>query len=117
MSPDTFRTLIAGVTHRIEARPLDQDLADWLNAEYPASGAAWAELADACCTGVKEGWLCEREAGGIRYGRIFKALPEDDPKMRNPDIGLAESRLGWRPKVPFEQGAARTIEYFRKYTS
>lgn len=76
MSPDTFRTLIAGVTSRIEARPLDQDLAGWLNAEYPAAGAAWAELADACCNGVKESWLCEREAGGIRYGRIFKALPE-----------------------------------------
>ncbi|CAG4901634.1 4-hydroxylaminobenzoate lyase [Paraburkholderia gardini] len=76
MSPDTFRTLIRGVTSRIEARPLDQDLAGWLNAEYPASGAAWAELADACCAGVKEGWLCEREAGGIRYGRIFKALPD-----------------------------------------
>ncbi|CAG4915018.1 4-hydroxylaminobenzoate lyase [Paraburkholderia saeva] len=76
MSPDTFRTLIGGVTSRIASRPLGQDLARWLNTEYPASGTAWAELADACCTGVKEGWLCDGEAGGIRYGRIFKALPE-----------------------------------------
>jgi hypothetical protein len=76
MSPSTFRALISRVTERIAHRPLDQQLADWLNAEYSADSAAYAELADACCTGVKEGWLCDREASGIRYGRIFKALPE-----------------------------------------
>jgi UDP-glucuronate decarboxylase len=58
-----------------------------------------------------------KEMTGSRSGTIFKALPEDDPKKRNPDIGLAESKLGWRPEVSFEQGAAQTIEYFRKYTS
>lgn len=76
MSPSHFQALIARVTERVAQRPLDQALADWLNAEYPADGAAYAELADACCAGVKEGWLCDREANGIRYGRIFKALPE-----------------------------------------
>jgi nucleoside-diphosphate-sugar epimerase len=44
---------------------------------------------------------------------VFKALPQDDPRKRKPDISLAESRLGWRPRVTFAQGAARTIEYFR----
>jgi nucleoside-diphosphate-sugar epimerase len=44
---------------------------------------------------------------------VFKPLPPDDPRKRKPDISLAESRLGWRPRVPFEEGAARTIEYFR----
>lgn len=58
-----------------------------------------------------------KEMTASRSETIFKALPEDDPKMRNPDISLAESRLGWRPQISFEQGAARTIEYFRKYTS
>jgi UDP-glucuronate decarboxylase len=58
-----------------------------------------------------------KEMTGSRSGTIFKALPEDDPKKRNPDIRLAESKLGWRPEVSFEQGAAQTIEYFRKYTS
>jgi hypothetical protein len=76
MSPSHFQALIARVTERVAQRPLDQDLANWLNAEYPADGPAFAELSDACRTGVKEGWLCDREAGGIRYGRIFKALPE-----------------------------------------
>jgi nucleoside-diphosphate-sugar epimerase len=58
-----------------------------------------------------------KEMTGSRSGTVFKALPEDDPKKRNPDIRLAESELGWRPEVSFEQGAAQTIEYFRKFTS
>jgi UDP-glucuronate decarboxylase len=58
-----------------------------------------------------------KELTGSRSGTIFKALPEDDPKKRNPDIRLAESKLGWCPEVSFEQGVAQTIEYFRKYTS
>lgn len=44
---------------------------------------------------------------------VFAPLPPDDPRRRRPDIGLAESGLGWHPLVPFADGAARTIEYFR----
>ena len=53
-----------------------------------------------------------KEMTGSRSAIVFKSLPTDDPKMRNPDISLAESRLGWRPQISFEQGTARTIEYF-----
>lgn len=76
MSPNEFQQLIAGVTARLAGRPLDGVLAAWLNREYGADSAAYRALADACRTGVAEGWLCNREGGGIRYGRIFKALPE-----------------------------------------
>ncbi|HXZ09632.1 MAG TPA: DUF4863 family protein [Paraburkholderia sp.] len=76
MSPSHFQTLVARVTERVAQRPLDQALADWLNAEYAADSTAFAELAEACRIGVKDGWLCDREAGGISYGRIFKALPQ-----------------------------------------
>jgi nucleoside-diphosphate-sugar epimerase len=54
-----------------------------------------------------------KEMTGSPSATVFKTLPPDDPKKRKPDISLAESRLGWRPRVPFEEGAARTIEYFR----
>lgn len=40
-------------------------------------------------------------------------LPEDDPRVRKPDITRARALLGWEPKVPIEEGLARTIEYFR----
>ncbi|ROL55962.1 SDR family oxidoreductase [Bacteroidetes/Chlorobi group bacterium Naka2016] len=44
---------------------------------------------------------------------VFKELPEDDPKVRQPDISLARKLLNWEPKVPRQQGLLRTIEYFR----
>jgi dTDP-glucose 4,6-dehydratase len=43
----------------------------------------------------------------------FRPLPEDDPKIRRPDITKARTLLGWEPKVPLEEGIGRTIEYFR----
>jgi len=43
---------------------------------------------------------------------IFKPLPADDPKQRQPDITLAGTRLGWQPSVPVEEGLKKTIDYF-----
>ena len=44
---------------------------------------------------------------------IYKPLPSDDPKRRKPDITLANELLGWEPKVPLQEGLAKTIEYFK----
>ncbi|RKY64700.1 MAG: SDR family NAD-dependent epimerase/dehydratase [Candidatus Latescibacterota bacterium] len=44
----------------------------------------------------------------------FKPLPQDDPKVRRPDITRAREVLGWEPKVPVEEGLRRTIEWFRE---
>lgn len=44
---------------------------------------------------------------------IKKALPQDDPKLRCPDITLAKEILGWEPKIPLEDGIIKTIEYFK----
>jgi UDP-glucuronate decarboxylase len=44
---------------------------------------------------------------------IEKPLPSDDPKRRKPDITLAKELLGWEPKVPLQEGLAKTIAYFR----
>ena len=43
----------------------------------------------------------------------FKALPVDDPKIRQPDITRARAILGWEPKIALEEGLARTLAYFR----
>jgi len=45
---------------------------------------------------------------------VFKPLPEDDPKLRQPDIRLAKKLLDWSPEVSREQGLKSTIEYFSK---
>ncbi|MFN2489991.1 MAG: UDP-glucuronic acid decarboxylase family protein [Actinomycetota bacterium] len=47
---------------------------------------------------------------------VFEDLPEDDPKVRCPDIARARAVLGWAPKVPLEEGLARTVEWFRART-
>ena len=44
---------------------------------------------------------------------VHKPLPGDDPKKRKPDITLAKELLGWEPKIPLDEGLARTIDYFR----
>ena len=44
---------------------------------------------------------------------IFKPLPQDDPQRRQPDISRAKFHLDWEPKVPLEEGLAKTIAYFR----
>ncbi|HKZ80139.1 MAG TPA: UDP-glucuronic acid decarboxylase family protein [Pyrinomonadaceae bacterium] len=45
---------------------------------------------------------------------VFKDLPQDDPKIRQPDITKAKDVLGWSPKVPRKEGLKKTMEYFRK---
>jgi dTDP-glucose 4,6-dehydratase len=54
-----------------------------------------------------------RRLTGNRLPIEYRPLPVDDPKVRQPDITLARTRLGWQPRVPLEEGLARTIEYFR----
>ena len=44
---------------------------------------------------------------------ISEPLPQDDPKVRKPDITRARTTLGWEPRVPLREGLVRTIEYFR----
>lgn len=45
-------------------------------------------------------------------GIIFKPLPQDDPKQRQPDITKARRILGWEPNVSLDQGMKRTIDWF-----
>jgi len=45
---------------------------------------------------------------------VFKQLPEDDPKVRQPDMTRARELLGWEPKIPRREGLKRTFEYFQR---
>jgi len=45
---------------------------------------------------------------------VYKPLPQDDPRQRQPDITLAQSTLGWTPRVNLEDGLKETIDYFRR---
>ena len=50
---------------------------------------------------------------GSKSKLVHKPLPKDDPTRRRPDISLAQSKLGWQPKVHLEEGLTKTVDYFR----
>jgi dTDP-glucose 4,6-dehydratase len=50
---------------------------------------------------------------GSKSKLVYRPLPEDDPKVRQPDITRARTLLGWDPKIGLEEGLTRTLEYFR----
>jgi UDP-glucuronate decarboxylase len=57
------------------------------------------------------------ELTGSRKGFVFQPLPSDDPIQRCPDIELAQSALGWKPRVSLREGLERTIAYFDRVLS
>jgi dTDP-glucose 4,6-dehydratase len=53
------------------------------------------------------------EMTGSKSKLVFRPLPTDDPKVRQPDITRARTLLGWEPKVPLEEGLVKTLDYFK----
>lgn len=76
VSQTEFRDLLANLTRSIAGKPLDAALDAWLNQNAGPASETYQHLKAACISGVEQGWLCNREGGGLRYGRIFK--PTDD---------------------------------------
>jgi hypothetical protein len=70
-----FNALLATVTARIAGEPLDEALQETLNAVFPPDGELFSRVRELCHTGRAEGWLCTREADGIRFGRVIKPGP------------------------------------------
>jgi dTDP-glucose 4,6-dehydratase len=50
---------------------------------------------------------------GTKSEIVYRPLPQDDPKVRQPDISKARALLGWEPQVTLREGVGRTIEYFK----
>ena len=76
MSLETLKNQIAAITADIAGRALDDVLEAELNTRFGADSDAFSALAETCHRGVAEGWLCAREAGGIKFGRALKPGPE-----------------------------------------
>jgi UDP-glucuronate decarboxylase len=58
-----------------------------------------------------------RELTGSTAPVEYHPIPNDDPRRRQPDTTQAETRLGWQPKVPLEEGLRKTIAYFKDLLS
>jgi len=54
------------------------------------------------------------ELSGSNSRLVYRPLPEDDPKVRQPDITRARTLLGWEPKVGLDEGLRRTLAYFKQ---
>jgi Domain of unknown function (DUF4863) len=72
-TPESFVEHLARVTEAIAGQPLDAALEAKLESQFPACGEWFAQALALCRQGVSEGWLCGREAGGIKFGRAVKA--------------------------------------------
>jgi len=75
MTPEAFTDLIAPIAQRAAGRRLDDVLEDDLNRAVPQDSPAFRDIFAACRDAIAAGWMCNREAGGIRYGRVIKAGP------------------------------------------
>lgn len=76
ITPVQLRAQIADLAVQLQGRALDAELDAWLNTRHGAGSPTFAALVEPCRVGVRDGWLCDREGGGIKYGRIFK--PAED---------------------------------------
>lgn len=76
MTPEIFRTQMKQLTTELAGRALDSNLDVWLNQQHGPSSQTYKTLRASCEAGVAQGWLADREGGGLKYGRIFK--PAED---------------------------------------
>ncbi len=79
-----FKTLIKEVTDAISGKPVDGALGDELNRLFPADGPTFKGIEKACLAAIAEGWMCEREMGGIKFGRVIK--PDADLGQMSVDV-------------------------------
>lgn len=72
MSQQRFDELMSEIASTIGEKTVDGALATFLNENLPAEGETFKEVEALCREGEAEGWICEREAGGIKFGRVLK---------------------------------------------
>ena len=72
MDKSAFQKLVVEVVDWIGSRALDTELERDLNRTFRVGDTVYSAMLEACKRGDNEGWICEREAGGIRYGRVLK---------------------------------------------
>jgi hypothetical protein len=85
---DRFNSLVARITDFIAERPLDEDLEEELNRTFPFMCTEVTGIFECCRMGVAEGWMCSRDAGDIRFGRVIKA----DPATRGFSVDVVDMK-------------------------
>ena len=76
MSLESFERLVTTVAGHIAGSALDDGLQQELAIAFPPDGETFGSLATLCEQGVREGWLADREHGGIKFGRVIRPGPD-----------------------------------------
>lgn len=92
MNQARFHNLLAPVTQWLAGRDISPALTESLNSEFSSDSEWFSELKELCSIGLTEGWLCQYEAGGIKYGRVFK--PSEDLSGFSVDVVLMKDVVG-----------------------
>ena len=92
MPSTEFRQHVANLATPLQGKVLNADLETWLNQEHGINSDTYQQVKAQCERGVSEGWLCQYEGGGLRYGRIFK--PSEDLAGFSVDVVDMENIAG-----------------------
>ncbi|HLU19669.1 MAG TPA: DUF4863 family protein [Pusillimonas sp.] len=95
---ETFQGLIRQVTDFIGAKALDKSLQDQLNQQFPYEGETCQRIVEICKSAAQQGWMCQYEAGGVRYGRVIK--PHADMHGYSVDVVDMEDLAGPHHRHP-----------------
>ncbi len=87
-----FAEAVATITTRIAGKSVDDGLRSFLDENFPPGGEAFDDLATLCRQGIDDGWLCAREDGGIKFGRVIEAGP--DTNGFSVDVVLMKNVVG-----------------------
>ncbi len=98
MDASEFQHLISKLTAEVAGMPLNAELAARLNAEHGPGSETFASLLDACRQGITEGWMCQHEHRGLRYGRVVK--PSDITHGFSVDVVDMDNIAGGRHRHP-----------------
>ena len=75
-TPTEFEGVLSGLASDIAGMPVDAALEDYLASTHPPGSPLFENIRAACEAGVDAGWLCAREADGVRFGRAIKPGPQ-----------------------------------------
>lgn len=114
MSQQEFRQVLGSIATSIGGMPLDDQLQRFLSTKFPTEGQTFQRLKSLCAEGEREGWLMQREAEGIKFGRAVK--PGTDAGEFSVDVVRMKNVKGpHHIHTTGEIGAIMTIEGAPKF--
>lgn len=93
-----FQSLLQPVANHITGQPLNEELADELNQQFPANSNVFRAIESACHQAISEGWMCSQGMEGRRFGRIIE--PSAETHMLSVDVVDLKNIVGPHHRHP-----------------